>query len=129
MNKTHLNQTLLLAGLWLIVPGLAGAASTPPVPLKAVQATDVAGKPVTVPAPDAKATVLLFVSKDCPYSNAASPEMARIAKAYAKKNFDFVFVYGSPYAKQDETAKHADQYGFTAPAVVDNKEALVKATG
>lgn len=97
--------------------------------LTSIQATDLSGQTKTVPAPGAKATVLLFVSTTCPYSNAASPAMAKIADAYASKGFAFYFVYGNPSGKLAETKAHAQSYDFDQPAILDTKQTLVRATG
>ena len=74
--------------------------------------------------------MLLFVSTQCPYSNQASPEMARIAKAYSQKGFNFIYVYGDSYESKPGIAKHADQYGFSSSAVVmDAADKIVHAAG
>jgi thiol-disulfide isomerase/thioredoxin len=94
-----------------------------------VQVLDLAGKARTVPAPAAKATILLFVSTTCPYSNSESPEMAKIADRYSPKGFAFFFVYGNPYGKLGETKQHAREYNFDQPAIFDTKQTLVRAVG
>ncbi len=109
----------------------AVAATSAPAPAAApMRVSDITGATQSIPAAGAKGTVLLFVSTQCPYSNQASPEMARIAKAYSQKGFDFIYVYGDSYETKTGIAKHASQYGFSSsPVVMDANDKIVQAAG
>jgi len=74
---------------------------------KAIGSTEVAtGK---------KATVLLFVSVQCPVSNAYNSRMEEIAKAYSAKGIAFVGVNSNSTEPQQRVASHAKTSGFTFP--------------
>ena len=134
-HKQFFASAALVAGiagffaLHTLTPALAAtpAMATAATPM---QVSDITGATQSIPAAGAKGTVLLFVSTQCPYSNQASPEMARIAKAYTQKGFDFVYVYGDSYETKDGVAKHAGQYGFSSsPVVMDSGDKIVQAAG
>ncbi|MDA0348678.1 MAG: redoxin domain-containing protein [Verrucomicrobia bacterium] len=78
----------------------------------------------------AKAAVLLFVTQDCPISNAYSPELARLYKDFESKGFDLMLVYVDPDVTKDEIQKHVKEYGLSDfTAVWDKSHDLVRATG
>jgi hypothetical protein len=117
--------TSFLASLFAAMLLLTSGAATPSQ-AASVTMQDLSGASHSIPNPSAKATVLLFVSKDCPYSNGAAPEMKRIADLYSKQGFAFYFVYGSPFGNAAATKQHALAYGFNEPCVLDVKQVLVK---
>ena len=117
-----------LAGFSALHASMSALAAAPTA--APMQVSDINGAAQSIPAPSAKATVLLFVSTQCPYSNQASPEMARITKAYSQKGFDFIYVYGDSYETKAGISKHAAQYGFSsAPVVMDSGDKIVQAAG
>jgi len=74
------------------------------------------------------ATVLIFVSTDCPVSNRYAPEIQRLYKEFAPLGVRFTLVYPNP---SDETAaidKHVKDYGLPGVAERDPDHALVKKT-
>ena len=73
-----------------------------------------------------KGTVLLFVTPDCPISNAYAPEVERIVRQYAPKGFAFYLVYADPDMTPQAVRKHVRDYGYTCPALLDSKHLLVK---
>jgi thiol-disulfide isomerase/thioredoxin len=90
----------------------------------------VGGGTVRLPGPDdAAAVVLLFLGHDCPVSNGYTPELARIATAYAPKKVAFLAVYPDPDVTPDEAAKHAKEYALPCPSVLDRKLVLAARTG
>jgi hypothetical protein len=80
-------------------------------------------------APRRKATVLLFVARDCPISNAYAREMERIRAAYAPRDVAFFLVYPDPDLTPDDARKHAREFGHAAPVSVDAAQRLVRRAG
>lgn len=77
---------------------------------------------------DAKASVIIFISVDCPVSNAYAPEINRICKQY-KGKINFYLVHCDPELTAEQAQKHADAYGFTCPVLLDGHHLLAKALG
>jgi len=77
---------------------------------------------------DTKAAVLFFITHDCPISNGYSPEINRICQDFAGK-ISFHLVH--PYAELNVGAaqKHARDYGYTVPVIIDGQRQLTKAAG
>ncbi len=125
------NFTFVTAALALFAFSLPAivAADAASAPAKHVQMSDLTGASHEIPDPNAKATILLFVSKDCPYSNGLAPEMSKIAGEYEKKGFSFFFVYGNSDTSKSEAQAHAKSYSFSAPCILDSQHKLVNATG
>ncbi|MBS1714064.1 MAG: redoxin domain-containing protein [Armatimonadetes bacterium] len=90
---------------------------------------DIEGKSVSLPAKDAKATVLLFVAVDCPISNRYAPEMQRLYKDFHEKSVTFVRVYVDDSVSTDDIRKHGVEFKMPSAAVLDGKHALVKQLG
>ncbi|HLK59735.1 MAG TPA: redoxin domain-containing protein [Chthonomonadaceae bacterium] len=76
-----------------------------------------------------KATVLLFITNDCPISNSYAPEFTRICKAYTAKKIAFYLVYADTSLSAADAKKHTQDYGYTCLALLDREHLLVKATG
>lgn len=94
-----------------------------------VSITDIAGKPQVIPAAYKKGTVLLFTTQDCPIANAYAPELQRIISAFSPKGFACMLVHVDVALSDADAAKHARDFGFTCPVIVDRAHQLVKATG
>jgi thiol-disulfide isomerase/thioredoxin len=73
-----------------------------------------------------KAVVLIFVGVDCPISNSYAPEINRIIKDYKDKGLDFYIVYSDPNLSLDDAKKHAKDFGYTCPGLLDSKRELLK---
>jgi hypothetical protein len=102
-------------------------ANFPEGPLTLPQVSDTQGKAVAFSA--TKPTILFFLTCDCPISNRLSPEIAAIAKEYAKRGVTAYAVYTDPSFSPADCAKHTAQYKLGMRAVLDARHALVKATG
>jgi hypothetical protein len=76
-----------------------------------------------------KATVLLFISHDCPISNALAPEMNRIVGKYSPLGVAFFFVYAEGALADADAARHAQEFALAAPVTVDEKCVLVARAG
>jgi peroxiredoxin len=76
-----------------------------------------------------KATVLFFVTNDCPIANYYTSEINAIVKDHASLPVRFFIVHVDPDLTPKAAAEHAKEYGFTCPVLIDAKHQLVKATG
>jgi hypothetical protein len=105
--------------------------TTRPTTAPAPRVTDLTGQPADVfaGAADRRATVLLFVTTECPISNGYAPEVRRICDAYSRQNIAFHLVYPDPDVTLADAQKHHKDYGHTCPAVLDPKHELVKKAG
>ena len=91
---------------------------------------DVDGKPHRpLAAAGQVATVLFFVLHDCPISNGYAPEMSRIAQEYAARGVRSYVVYGEADLASAEAQKHAREYGYRCPALLDPPHGLAQAAG
>jgi thiol-disulfide isomerase/thioredoxin len=76
-----------------------------------------------------RAVVLLFVSTDCPLSNALVPELNRIEQSYGPKGIAFYAVQGDATVAADTVRKHVRDFGYVFPYLFDPQEALATFTG
>ena len=98
------------------------------VSLTVKDATGVAQTPFELK--DAVASVLIFVTHDCPISNAYAKELERLRHDYAPRKIRFQLVYVDSDLKLPALAKHNSEYGLTNyTSILDATHALVKATG
>lgn len=76
-----------------------------------------------------KATVLLFISTDCPIANRYAPEMERLHQTYRPKGVHFLRVYLSEPGDKAAILTHTKEFRLTMPAVLDPEHLWVRATG
>jgi alkyl hydroperoxide reductase subunit AhpC len=77
-----------------------------------------------------KASLLFFVTHDCPVSNYYSHEIHRICEEYGKRGVGCSLIYVDPTLTAAQVRKHAEEYGHgDYPKIIDMKHELVKATG
>lgn len=82
--------------------------------------TGVDGKPAALPGRgECKALALIFVAHDCPISNAYAPEIARLCKEFEPRGVAFRVVYAERDLPIADAAKHAREFAFPCPTVVD----------
>ncbi len=90
-------------------------------------ALDLAGAPAhPFPMGNVKATVLLFVSTDCPIANRYAPEIRRLQELYAPKQIRFWLVYADPETSAEAIRGHLAEYHLPATALRDPQHVLVK---
>ena len=77
----------------------------------------------------ARATVIFFVTTDCPLSNGYAPEMNRLEQAYAPKGVRFLAVQGDATIPDADVRQHAKDYAYRFPVLLDPKESLAHYTG
>jgi hypothetical protein len=123
-----------LAGI--VVVALAGLyladvrADTPPAEDRSLSLRDVNGKEhMPLLQPQKKATVLFFILPDCPISNSYAPEIKRICADYEPKQVAAFIVQADPDLSAEDAKKHAEDYGFRCPVLLDPYHRLVKRTG
>lgn len=87
----------------------------------AVSALD--GNPVLRPT-QGKLTALVFISTQCPVSNAYNERMQALVNDYASKGVDFVFVNANATESPADVANHAKAKNFTFTVYKDNGNAL-----
>lgn len=76
-----------------------------------------------------KAVALFFIMTDCPLSNGYVPEMNRIAADYAKQGVAVYAVHSDPSVSEAAVKKHAEEFGYMFPVLLDPKLMLAKAAG
>jgi thiol-disulfide isomerase/thioredoxin len=78
---------------------------------------------------DKHAIVIYFTTVDCPLSNGYVPEMNRIQKEYAARGLAFYAVEADTTIADAEVRRHAKEFGFTYPVLLDKGQSLVRLTG
>lgn len=77
----------------------------------------------------AGATVVVFITNDCPIANAYAPEINRIVGEYSPRGVAFYLVHVDRGLAPSEAQTHAKEYGYTCPVLLDPEHELVKAIG
>jgi hypothetical protein len=121
------------------MPAAAGCLAAPPQSADAVRpprrlpALEVVSGGARVrplnPARGRWATVLLFVTHDCPVSNQYAPEVNRIVAEYARQGIGFYLVYVEPGLSRAVARAHIRAFGYACPAVLDPQHVLVGHAG
>lgn len=73
-----------------------------------------------------KGAVLIFYLHDCPICNAYAPEIERIRTEYEPKGFSFYIVQTDAALNADAAQKHATEYGFKCPVLLDGTNRLAE---
>jgi len=91
---------------------------------------DIDGVPRTPLDPQGKASVLFFITTDCPISNSYAPEVQRICSDYGQKKVSCNLVYVDPDLTVADVKKHVKEFRYTGvPAILDAAHKLVDAAG
>ena len=77
----------------------------------------------------ARAVVLYYVTTDCPLSNGYAPEMNRIAETYAPRGVRFYAVQGDTTIPDDDVRRHAREFAYRFPVLLDPQFILAHHTG
>jgi peroxiredoxin len=85
------------------------------------QLTTLDGKPFSLSsaAKSQKAVVMIFISTQCPYSNAYNERMRDMANAYASKGVLFVGINSNKTEAAEKAVSHAKANGHSFPIVKD----------
>ena len=78
---------------------------------------------------DKKAVVVFFTMTDCPLSNGYVPEMNRIAADFKKQGVAVYAAHSDPFVGEAVVRKHAEEFGFTFPVLLDAKLTLARLAG
>ena len=107
------------------------AAALLAVSVTTVRVPDLDGKLVDPlrPQPRTKATVLLFVSTDCPISNRYAPDVRQLYDTYEKDGVVFWLIYPNPAETIAEIRDHLKSFSYPGTALRDPKHELAKAAG
>ena len=112
---------ILVAGLLLLVGAHSSSA------MERIVLSDVDGRRIApLHGRNHKATVLIFITNDCPIANASAPEIERIYRQYAPKHVGFYLVYVDAALTASAARKHRAEYRYSCPAVLDPDHRLVK---
>jgi peroxiredoxin len=76
-----------------------------------------------------KATVVMFVSVQCPYSNAYNERMTSLAAQFGEKGVAFAGVYSDQGESAEDIAAHAEEHKFPFPALKDKGNVVSDAYG
>jgi thiol-disulfide isomerase/thioredoxin len=76
-----------------------------------------------------KATVVVFVSTECPMSNAYLPQLAEMAKTYKPRGVSFIAINANAEEDTKQVAAHAKEYGIAFPLLLDPQGTAVKTLG
>jgi len=76
-----------------------------------------------------KAVVVFFVMTDCPLSTGYVPEMNRIRADYEKQGVAVFAAHSDPSVADAAVRKHADEFGYTFPVLLDAKLAMARIAG
>ena len=117
---------LAVAALLLPLTRHAGAAEK----LAEAVFTDVAGQPHRLPGRDeCRALVLFFIAHDCPMSNGYAPEIARICQEFTPRGAAFRVVYAERDLAPADAVRHAREFAFPCPAILDRDLRLASRAG
>jgi hypothetical protein len=93
------------------------------------QIRDVSGAVHRLPHKTARATVLLFSAVDCPISNSYAPEVNRLMAQFKARDMAFFIVYPDADTDRPKAQKHARDFGYECPVVLDSKQVLARRFG
>ena len=79
--------------------------------------------------PDQIATVLFFVTYDCPIANALAPEIQSIVEDHQDSPLRFLLVHVDPDVTTATAQTHATDYRLTLPTILDPHHYLVQKLG
>jgi peroxiredoxin len=77
----------------------------------------------------AKGTVLIFISVQCPVSNAYNARMEKLAQDYKGRGINVVGINSNSTESSDAIAEHALEKGFSFPVLKDNGNKIADRLG
>ncbi|MSU22176.1 MAG: redoxin domain-containing protein [Pedosphaera sp.] len=77
---------------------------------------------------NAKATVFIFLSTDCPISNRYAPEVQRLHAEFAPQGIKFWLIYPNHDDSSEVIRKHIQDYNYSIEPLRDPQHTLVRAT-
>lgn len=76
-----------------------------------------------------RAIAIFFTTVDCPLSNGYVPEMNRIRQEYADRGVAFYAVEADTTIDVADVRRHAKEFGFSFPVLIDKKQLLARLAG
>jgi peroxiredoxin len=76
-----------------------------------------------------RAVALFFIAAECPISNRYAPEINRIVADYATRGVAFYGVHSDQDVGAEASRRHARDYGFNFPVLLDPAQTLANQTG
>jgi hypothetical protein len=76
-------------------------------------------KSITFPSPNAKATVVVFLSAKCPCSASHEPILKELAKKYSNDGIEFIAVHSNQNEAVEQAKGHFKEAGLLFPVVED----------
>jgi thiol-disulfide isomerase/thioredoxin len=104
-------------------------ATLPQKPMQLKGAVDLSGRASVLSMEEAKATVLVFITHECPIANRYAPEIGRIYEDYRLKKVNFYRVYVGEKSLAKEFVQHGKDFGLKMPGLIDPEFKLVIETG
>jgi peroxiredoxin len=76
-----------------------------------------------------RAITVFFTTVDCPLSNGYVPEMNRIRQEYASRGVAFYAVEADTTIDVTDVRRHAKEFAFAFPVLIDNRQSLARLAG
>jgi hypothetical protein len=95
---------------------------------EALKFRDIDGRELPA-ASEAKATVVYFITNDCPISNQYAPAMNQICDDYAERGVQCYLAYVDPDLTREQIEQHRAAYSHSRPAMLDSRHELVERAG
>jgi len=87
------------------------------------------GAPAAIQTSAAKATVVVFVSTQCPVSNAYNDRLTAVYKDYASRGVQFAFVNANSTESMSDVEAHEKRVGWPFHVIKDNGNVLADKLG
>ena len=110
---------------------LLGACTTAPTAetTAGVGLADVQGDVYHPMSPEGAASVLIFITTDCPISNSYAPEIQSILREFGDESLDFFLVHVDPDVTVEAARSHAADFGLSCAILMDPAHQLVSTVG
>ena len=87
------------------------------------------GSEIRIDPGTSRATVIVFISAQCPVSNAYNDRMSALFRDYSARDVRFVFVNANQNESAGEVASHSKSAGFPFPVLKDDGNTLADRFG
>jgi peroxiredoxin len=77
----------------------------------------------------ARAVAIFFISAECPISNRYAPEINRLVADFSSRGVAFYGAHSDPDTGREAALRHAKDYGFDFPVLLDPSQTLAGRTG
>lgn len=114
----------------LVLMAVAARAASPATQPASIRLTGIDGRsyePLTLGGH--RAAVLVFVLQDCPICNGYAPQIERLASKFSPRGVAFYLIHVDPTLTIEAARKHAADYGYSIPVMIDRRHELVSQLG